>query len=94
MSALFPPGIERLSDLPHTLHDAIVTALQFLAFEELPRDEKPPKAIWLDGKKLTKHFEAVEKRRKEKYEVNEDGSSTEIEDPVQNDAVRLMIAEE
>ena len=94
MAALFPPGITSLTELPHTLHDAIVTALQFLAFEELPTEEQPPRAIWLDGKKLKAHFDAVEKRRKEKYDLDGEGKSKEIEDPVQNDAARLLMAEE
>lgn len=94
MSILFPPGVKSLLDLPHTLHDAILKAFHFLAFEELPSEESPPRAIWLDDKKLKEHFDAVEKRRKEKYETDKDGNSKEIENPVQNDAARLLMGEE
>lgn len=94
MSALFPEGIHSLGDLPHTLHDAIVTGLQFLRFEELPADEAPPRSIYMDPKKLKAHFKAVDKRREEKFGTDKDGDSKEIEDPVQNDAARLLMAEE
>lgn len=83
MSVLFPEGITHLADLPHTLTDGIMLGLQFLSFGELPKDEKPPRAIWFDGEKLKAHFEAVEKRRDEKY-GGKDGDSKEIEDPVEN----------
>lgn len=92
MSALFPEGINTLADLPHTIHDAIVVGLQFLRFQEMDPEEAPPRSIWLDQDKLTAHFKAVEKRREEKYGTDKDGNSKEIEDPVQNDAARLLMA--
>ncbi len=82
-----------LGDLPFTIHDAIVMGLQFLAFEELPKDERPKRSIWLDQEKLTTHFAAVEKRREEKYSHDDKGDSNAIEDPVQNGATRLLIAD-
>lgn len=90
MSSLFPEGITALGDLPHPLHDAIVTGLQFLNFEELPRDERPSRSIYLKPDKLGEHFKAVEKRRDEKY-GGQDGASRAIEDPVQNDAASMLI---
>lgn len=91
MSSLFPDGITSLADLPYPLHEAITLALQFLAFNELPKDERPPRSIWLVPKELDKHFKAVEKRREEKYGGGS-GGSKEIEDPVQNEAASMLIS--
>lgn len=88
VSSLFPDGISSLADLPYTLHDAITAALQFLMFEELPKDERPKRAIYLDPKRLSEHFDAVEKRRKEKYSGE---GKEEIEDPVENEAASLLV---
>lgn len=88
MSSLFPDGITSLYDLPYTLHQAITMGLQFLEFMEMPKDERPARRIWLDAEELRKHFEAVEKRREEKY-----GGKKEIEDPVQNDAASMLVAD-
>lgn len=93
MSSLFPRGVTSLGDLPFTIHDAIVQALQFLAFEEMPKDERPKKTIWFDPEKLKKHFEAVEKRREEKHTYDEKGQSQAIEDPVENQAAKMLIAD-
>lgn len=67
ISSLFPPGITRIWDLPHTLFHAIRTSLHFLRFEELPRDEQPPKGIWLDEDKMKQWWREVEQAREDKY---------------------------
>lgn len=41
--------------------------LGFLGFEELPEDERPPRAIWLEGDEMTKWWKAVDEMRREKY---------------------------
>jgi hypothetical protein len=65
------------------MFEAIVLAMQFLRFEEMPEDwERPKRAIYLDQEKLVAHFNEVKKRREEKH----GDKSREIEDPVQNDA--------
>ena len=88
VSSLFPEGCRSLLDLPYPLHDAISYGLQFLAFLELPKEEQPPRVIWLNGDKLKEHFDAVEKRRKEEIERPGD----QIEDPVQNDAASMLLS--
>lgn len=88
MSLLYPPGISQAGDLPYHLHDAIAKGLAFVAFDELPSEEHPPKEIWLDTDKLTDWFKAVEKRRDEKYGGK---GNKEIEDAVENDAARSLI---
>lgn len=93
MSSLFPRGVTSLGDLPHTIHEAIVLALQFLRFEEMPKEDRPPRAIWFDGEKLQEHFAAVDKRNEEKYSTDKDGNSQAIEDPVQNEAAKLLISD-
>lgn len=77
-----------MTDLPHTLFTAIRLGLTFLSFEELPEEEQPPKRIWMDNERLHEWFNAVKKRRDEKYG---DGGSKSIEDPVQNDAAKLLM---
>jgi len=68
ISSLLPPGIDNLIDMPFHLHRAVVAALGFLGFEELPQDERPPKRIWLDGNKLNAWFNDVRARRKAEME--------------------------
>lgn len=88
VSELFPPGVTDIRDMPHTLFDAIRRALTFLSFEDLEKEERPPKSIWLDDEKLSAHFEWVEERRKERFSGKPD---EEIEDPVENDAARSLL---
>lgn len=85
MSALFPEGVHSLVDLPWMLFEAIINGLQFLKFEELPDEERPKRAIWLDPKKMHQHFQQVKKLREEKYGTDK---PREIEDPVENDAAK------
>lgn len=64
ISSLFPPGVTRLCDLPHTLHRAIRMALYFLSFDNIiEKEDKPPKRIWLDGEKMEEWWRQVEARR-------------------------------
>lgn len=67
VTVLFPQGIRRLYDLPYPLFDAIRYGLMFLSFEELPKDERPPRNIWFDGDEMKKWNVAVERRRKAKF---------------------------
>jgi hypothetical protein len=91
VSELYPPGIADLREVPYLWFDAIRKAIVFLSFEEnLEKDERPPKAIWLDGDKLAAHFAWVEQRRKERYSGKGDGSS-EIDDPVENQAAKGLL---
>lgn len=84
---LYPPGITDMRELPYPWFDAIRRAIQFLSFDELEKDERPPRSIWLDSERLTEHFEWVEIRRKEKYS---DKGET-IEDPKENAAAKAMM---
>jgi len=89
VSELFPAGITALTDLPYTLHEAIVRALLYLSWEELPKEERPPRSIWLDAKELGTWFKAVERRREEQY--GNSNSSSEIDDPVDNAAAKDLL---
>lgn len=88
VSVLFPEGIKRLDDLPWTLHTAIVQGLYYLGFEELPPDERPPKRIWDRHDEMKAWWQAVERRRKEKYEGG-GSSDTGVEE--RNEAVKDLI---
>lgn len=90
MSELLPDGIDDVRDAPHVLFEAIRSALVFLSFDELPKDERPPKRIWLDGDQLSEWFKHVERQRDRKYGGDGPGP---IEDPVDNDAARSLIVE-
>jgi hypothetical protein len=72
MSLLLPEGVDHLDELPYTIHDHIVTGLSFLRFEELPKDEQPPREIWMEHDLMKQHFKAVEAIRKEKYGLKSD----------------------
>jgi hypothetical protein len=63
ISSLFPTGIKRIWDLPHTLASAIRMGLYYLSFEELPEKERPPRHIWLDPKKMDAHWAQVKADR-------------------------------
>lgn len=63
----------------------------YLAWEELPKDERPPRRIWLDGEDLTDWFKEVERRREEKYGSGSSRGGSDIDDPVENDAARALI---
>lgn len=90
VSALYPEGIKEVTDLPHTLFSAIRLGLNYLAFEELPEDEQPPKRIWTNPEKLKDWFVHVKKLRERKYGSGGDGPG-EIEDPVENAAAHGLI---
>lgn len=62
-----------------------------LSWEELPRDERPPRRLWDDDEGLVRHFEQVERDRERKW--GSPGSSGAIEDPVDNDAARWLVVE-
>lgn len=76
-----------MRDCPHALFEAIRSALVFLSFEELPKDERPDKRIWLNGAALKEHFERVERNRDAKAQ------GKDIEDPVTNAAAAGLIVE-
>lgn len=65
--------------------EAIRLASVFLSFEELPRDEQPPRRIWLDQEQLRGWFDDVERRRDGRY------GARAIEDPVDNLAAQGLI---
>lgn len=73
MSQLLPEGIDRLDDVPYTYWNALRLALGFLTFSELPKDERPPRSIWMDGDEMRKHWSAVERMRDERYGTGDGG---------------------
>jgi hypothetical protein len=88
VSVLFPPGVTSLTELPHSLFDAIRLGLTFLRFEEMDEDEQPPREIWLDNKRLTEHMKMVRRMRKEKYDGgSEDIASVPIDGPSEQNAM-------
>jgi hypothetical protein len=74
VSQLLPDGIDHLSDCPFPLHGAILTALRILNYEEFPPDERPPRAIWLNGEKLTEWWKGVDAAREKRYSTDTDDS--------------------
>lgn len=62
----------------------------YLSWDELPKDERPPRRIWHDGEKLQEWFELVNKRREEKF-GGKGGMDRSIEDPVENEAAKGLI---
>lgn len=88
MSLLFPPGITHLMDLPYPMFNAIRNALGFLAFDELPSDERPPRDIWMEPKLLNEHFKKVEAARNARFGNKADKMSDEpIDGPSERNAL-------
>lgn len=88
VSVLFPEGISRLDDLPWTLHNAIIQAIYYLGYEELEKDERPPKRIWDRPDEMKAWWGMVERKRKEKYGHDDDSGGGEEQT---NAAVKDMI---
>jgi len=60
-----PKGTSHLVDCPWRFVTALSHAMRILSyFKNLPKDEIPPKNIWLDDEKLTKWFKGIDKARK------------------------------
>ncbi len=56
-----------VNEAPHDLVMAVNTALTVLSwFENLPKDEQPPRAIWWSGDLLDDWFTEVKERRDSK----------------------------
>lgn len=91
VSALLPPEFADIRDCPHTLFESISLALRFLAFDELPEDERPPKRIWLNPKRLKAHFDEVTRKRNREIETGSKGSNRQIEDPRENKAAEGLL---
>lgn len=94
MSLLLPTGVTSLLDLPYNIWLAIRHALSFLGFDELEKDEIPPKAIWLDGKAMRKHMKMVDSARRAKYGGKADRMADEpISGPIShNEAMKDLYA--
>lgn len=59
-----------------------------MSFDELLKEERPPRRLWLDDEGLQAHFDRVDRDRKAQY-----GGEEAIDDPVSNDAAKLLIAD-
>ena len=84
MSTLLPEGVS-LAECPYPLHNAILTALRILSYDEFPSDERPPKRIWLDGEKLSSHWKRVEQERAKKYGLPPPESDEPVDDDTPSD---------
>lgn len=84
---LFPPGIEDIRDLPATHFDLIRRSMIYLGFEEMPQEDRPPRKIWLDDKRLVEHFD----RLKEKRKAEAGGDSVPSEPMQENSLAKEMI---
>jgi hypothetical protein len=93
IESLFPDGCYRLTDLPYTLHEAILSALTYNSWmTELNEDERPPRSIWAHQEKLEGWFAEVNRKRAEKYGLADSGREP-IKDPVRNGATKYLIAD-
>lgn len=86
---LFPDWVVDVRDLPYPLFDAIRQAETVLSWEEnLPEDEMPPKRIWDEPEALQEWFAEVKRKRDRQAK----GEDKDIEDPVDNEAAKALIA--
>lgn len=80
-------------DLPHRWWEAIRMATMFISFDELPKEERPPKTIWLDEEKLGAWFQKVEQDRKRRYGSDgKPGDSVLEGETVENKAAKALIS--
>jgi hypothetical protein len=86
---LLPDGVTDVRDCPHVLFHAIRVALMVIGFDELDRDERPPRRIWLDNDRLSAWFKDIDRKRRQKYGLDKGPGA--IDDPVANDAARSLI---
>lgn len=63
-------------DLPYTIFNLIVNGLYFVSFEELPKEERPRKSIWLDKELMAEHWREVERMREDKMKGNDTSKMT------------------
>lgn len=88
MSLVVPDGYDGLGDAPHDLVENVGRGLMFLSWlEELPKDEQPPRRIWLDPERLDNHFREVEKARRKKYGLPEQDTDEWVENPLADELV-------
>lgn len=89
VATLLPRHVRSLHDLPYRLFEAIQMALMVCGWQDnLDEKEQPPKAIWLNSKKLREWMQNVRLNRKREMEGK---GSADIEDPVDNEAARGLI---
>jgi hypothetical protein len=74
ISSLFPEGVTKLADLPYTIFNLIGNSLYFVSFDELPKEERPKKSIWLDNDRMEEHWKSVEALRRDKMSGRGDTS--------------------
>jgi hypothetical protein len=90
MALLLPEGVTSLYDLPYSIFEAVRIGLVFTSWDELPKEEKPPKSIWFDSAELRKHWKAVERMREQKFSGKGDGSDIRdqpIDGPTERNAM-------
>lgn len=88
VSDVLPEG-QALGDCPYRTFDALLHGLAFLSFEELPKEDRPPKRLWLDGEKLDEWFQDVRARQRRDAEAQARGQ--DIEDPVDQRGARSRL---
>jgi hypothetical protein len=77
--------VRDLHDCPYTLFAAIRRAMFYLSFDELPKEERPPKRIWDDDEAIEEWFAAIERKRKR------DMTTPQVDDPVQNELTKDFV---
>lgn len=82
---LFPPGFDRLDELPAPYFEHIRVSMIYLGFEEMPEDDRPPKSIWQEPDALKRHFDELKANRKRQADPT---AAEPIEEPVQNDLTK------
>lgn len=90
MSLLLPDGITHLGECPHTLHEAILTALRILQYEQFPKDERPPRNIWMESEKLSEWWEEVDRKREAKFKIDGNSGRPVDESDWEENAVELI----
>lgn len=53
----FAKGLDACVDLPHTITAAIAIRVQIESLMEIPKDKRPPRAIWDKSWRLEQHLD-------------------------------------
>lgn len=82
IEALLPQGIDSMLDLPHPIFTAIRSGSVLVSFDELPKDEQPPRWMYDDNEALRDWFVEVERKRDAELAKAGGGSGSIKDQPI------------
>jgi hypothetical protein len=91
ITVLYPDECDRATQIPWFLQAAIEHALTILNwFENLPKNEVPPKHVWADPDGLELWWKKIEERRSEGLPARPESDDDDGEVGTDNDLTRAL----